>query len=59
MSQVEHVADVGLEVDHPPGCLDQRQLGLRGLAAEDDLQLFLDLHHLIPVHQVTSQLKDK
>ena len=56
---MEHVADVGLEVDHPPGCLDQRQLGLRGLAAEDDLQLFLDLHHLIPVHQVTSQLKDK
>ena len=59
MSQVEHVADVGLEVHHPLGHLDQRPLGLRGLAAEDDLQLFLDLHHLIPVHQVTSQLKDK
>ena len=56
---MEHVADVGLEVDHPLGHLDQGQLGLRGLAAEDDLQLFLDLHHLIPVHQVTSQLKYK
>ena len=57
---MEHVADVGLEVDVDPlGHLDQQPLGLRGLAAEDDLQLFLDLHHLIPVQQVTSQLKDK
>ena len=53
---MEHVADVGLEVDRPLGHLVQRPLRLRGLAVEDDLQLFLDLHYLI---QVTSQLKDK